>query len=187
MLLLIDNQDSFTYNLVDLLRKLNQPFRVVPSEQVHLDMVQQAQHILISPGPDIPPAYPHLFTILQQVYQQKSILGVCLGHQILCEFFGGKLYNLAQVRHGLQQTIEIIQPSLLFQGLPSEFNVGLYHSWAATPVDFPKELIITAQDKQQVVMAMQHRELPIYGVQFHPESFMSEYGVEILRNWLGIK
>lgn len=184
MLLLIDNHDSFTYNLVDLLRQLNQPFHLVTSEQVTLEIAQQARHILISPGPDIPSAYPHLFSILQRVYQQKSILGICLGHQILGEFFGGKLYNLPKVRHGLQQSIEIVKPCRLFQQLPTKFNVGLYHSWALDPNTLPQDLIITAQDSEQVIMAIQHRSLPIYGVQFHPESFISEYGSAIIRNWL---
>ncbi|MDG6895831.1 anthranilate synthase component II [Volucribacter amazonae] len=184
MLLLIDNHDSFTYNLVDLLRPLGYPLMVVPVEQVNPQQLQQAEHILISPGPDIPQAYPQVFAMLRQYYQQKKILGVCLGHQILYEFFGGQLYNLGQVRHGQTGNLYCIQQSPLFNNIPSQFQVGLYHSWAADPATLPSELEIIAQDQQGIIMAIQHRDLPIYGVQFHPESFISQYGSQLIANWL---
>lgn len=187
MLLLIDNHDSFTYNLVDLLRPLGYPFMVVPVEQVSPQQLQQAEHILISPGPDIPQAYPQVFAMLRQYYQQKKILGVCLGHQILYEFFGGQLYNLGQVRHGQSGTLYCTKESPLFAGLPQSFQVGLYHSWAADPDTLPEDLEIIAQDQQGVIMAIQHRDFPIYGLQFHPESFISQYGSQLIANWLGDK
>ena len=144
-LLIINNHDSFTFNLVDLIRKLNVPYDVLNVEDLKESTAEKYSHILISPGPDVPRAYPQLFSMLEKYYQQKSILGVCLGHQTLCEFFGG------------------VQED-----------------------DFPCSLEITAFCDEGVVMAMQHKSLPIYGVQFHPESYMSDFGEQILRNWLTI-
>ncbi|WP_424409480.1 anthranilate synthase component II [Pasteurella sp. PK-2025] len=183
-LLIINNQDSFTYNLVDLIRRLDQPFEVVNVQELDLDAVAHYSHILISPGPDVPRAYPQLFAMLEQYHQSKSILGVCLGHQTLCEFFGGELYNLDKVRHGRIQRLHVRSDSVLFQGLPAEFQIGLYHSWAIREQHFPDSLQITAHCQEEVVMAFQHKQLPIYGVQFHPESFMTEHGEQLLRNWL---
>ncbi|MGC7590258.1 anthranilate synthase component II [Bisgaard Taxon 46] len=183
-LLIINNQDSFTYNLVDLIRRLDVSFDVINVQELDLDAVANYSHILISPGPDVPRAYPQLFEMLEKYHQSKSILGVCLGHQTLCEFFGGELYNLDKVRHGRIQRLKVRSNSVLFQDLPTEFQIGLYHSWAIREQNFPEELTITAQCAEEVVMAFQHKNLPIYGVQFHPESFMTENGEKLLRNWL---
>ncbi|AKD39033.1 anthranilate synthase component II [Pasteurella multocida subsp. multocida OH4807] len=183
-LLIINNQDSFTYNLVDLIRRLDVSFDVVDVQELDLNAVANYSHILISPGPDVPGAYPQLFEMLEKYHQSKSILGVCLGHQTLCEFFGGELYNLDKVRHGRIQRLKVRSNSALFQNLPTEFQIGLYHSWAIREQNFPEELTITAQCAEEVVMAFQHKDLPIYGVQFHPESFMTENGEQLLRNWL---
>ena len=188
-LLIIDNHDSFTFNLVDLLRPICQANRVemqiVVAEALQLDEVAAFSHILISPGPDVPRAYPQTFLMLERYYQSKSILGVCLGHQTLAEFFGGELYNLAEVRHGQQRPLRQLQANLLFQGLPPIFNVGLYHSWAISQNSLENTpLVATAVCDQNVLMAFEHRSLPIYGVQFHPESFITEYGKAILENWL---
>ncbi|OOF43899.1 anthranilate synthase component II [Rodentibacter rarus] len=185
-LLIIDNHDSFTFNLVELVRRLGVVFDVRNVETLQENTPEPYSHILISPGPDVPRAYPQLFAMLERYHQQKSILGVCLGHQTLCEFFGGKLYNLEQVRHGQKRALKVRSNSPLFLGLPMEFDIGLYHSWAVQAEHFPEELAITAVCDENVVMAMQHKSLPIYGVQFHPESYMSEYGEQILRNWLNI-
>ncbi|MGR6980131.1 anthranilate synthase component II [Testudinibacter sp. P27/CKL/0425] len=185
MLLIINNHDSFTYNLVDLLRRIEGvEMQVCDTEQVDLQQVAEFSHILISPGPDVPRAYPQLFAMLQRYHQQKSILGVCLGHQTLCEFFGGKLYNLPQIRHGRSAVLNQIEKSLLFKNLPQSFKIGLYHSWAVERRSLPSCLQASALDQDGTLMAMQHRTLPIYGVQFHPESFISEYGEHMLRNWL---
>lgn len=188
MLLIIDNHDSFTFNLVDLLRKIGAHMQVVSVEDLNLDHVDHFSHILISPGPDVPAAYPQLFEMLSRYHQHKSILGVCLGHQTLCEFFGGRLYNLARVRHGQQRYITQQQPNRLFADLPETFQVGLYHSWAVLQNSLQNTpLVATACCDQGVLMAVQHNRLPIYGVQFHPESFMTEFGERILSNWLQTK
>lgn len=184
-LLIIDNHDSFTFNLVDLMRKLSVAMEVVLVEQLELNDVEHFSHLLISPGPDVPRAYPQTFAMLQRFYQSKSILGVCLGHQTLCEFFGGELYNLNEVRHGQQRSLKQLTDNLLFQNLPKSFNIGVYHSWAISQNSLKNTpLIPTAICDQNILMAFQHQNLPIYGVQFHPESFMTEYGEQMLRNWL---
>lgn len=186
-LLIIDNHDSFTFNLVDLLRKIKVEMQVVSVEQLDLNHVESFSHILISPGPDTPSAYPNTLEMLARFYQHKSILGVCLGHQTLCEFFGGTLYNLTNVRHGQQRLIQQIAPNPLFDGLPPQFKVGLYHSWAISQISLINTpLIATAVCDQNVLMAFKHNALPIYGVQFHPESFLTEFGQRMLSNWLTV-
>ncbi|TNH07899.1 anthranilate synthase component II [Testudinibacter sp. TR-2022] len=183
MLLIINNHDSFTYNLVDLLRRIEGlEMQVCDTENVDLDRVADFSHLLISPGPDVPSVYPQLFEVLHRYHQQKSILGVCLGHQTLCQFFGGELYNLAQIRHGRSAVLRQTDDSLLFKNLPQSFKIGLYHSWAIK--NLPPCLQATAVDQDGTLMAMQHRTLPIFGVQFHPESFITEHGEQMLRNWL---
>ena len=186
-ILVINNHDSFTYNLVDLIRQLQVRFDVVSIEELSLDCVEGYTHILISPGPDVPSTYPQLFAMLERFYQTKSILGVCLGHQTLCEFFGGELYNLPRVRHGLKRRLNVLLNSGLFLGLPAEFEIGLYHSWAVQTESIPETLEITAVCDDEIVMATQHKNLPIFSVQFHPESYMSEFGEQVLQNWLNFK
>lgn len=188
-LLIVDNHDSFTFNLVDLLRPIceeNQiEMAIVQSEKLDFDALEKVSHILISPGPDVPRAYPKTFEMLERFHQKKSILGVCLGHQTLCEFFGGELYNLSEVRHGQQRPLVQIAANPIFDGLPERFHIGLYHSWAILQKSLEKTpLVATAVCDQNVLMAFKHQHLPIYGVQFHPESFITEYGDQMLRNWL---
>ncbi|MGQ0287368.1 anthranilate synthase component II [Pasteurellaceae bacterium 22721_9_1] len=183
-LAIINNHDSFTYNLVDLVRRLAVDFQVINVEDLQLEQLESTSHIIISPGPDVPRAYPILFDMLQRFYQQKAIFGVCLGHQTLCEFFGGQLFNLADVRHGQRKSVKVRSKSPLFQQLPAEFNVGLYHSWAVSPEHFPEQLEVTATCDDEIIMAFQHKTLPIFGVQFHPESYMSDFGEKILANFL---
>ncbi|MDY4281134.1 MAG: anthranilate synthase component II [[Pasteurella] mairii] len=183
-LLIINNHDSFTYNLVDLIRRLQTPFQVINVEDAHSKAVENFSHILISPGPDIPTSYPQLFEILEKYHKKRTFLGVCLGHQTLCQFFGATLYNLAPVRHGQAHRLKVRSKSPLFLQLPEQFQIGLYHSWAVSTQHFPADLEITATCEQDLIMAVQHKTLPLYGVQFHPESYMSEYGKELLGNWL---
>lgn len=185
MLLIIDNHDSFTFNLVDLIRKIGTETVVVNVEDLDLDEVDRFSHILISPGPDVPRAYPQLFAMLERYHQTKSILGVCLGHQTICEFFGGELYNLNTVRHGQQLPLIQHSSNLLFKNLPETFRIGLYHSWGISQNSLENTpLVATSTCSQNVLMATQHESLPIYTVQFHPESFITEYGEQMLRNWL---
>lgn len=187
-LLIINNHDSFTYNLVELIRSQKINYQVINVEELDLNKVEIFSHILISPGPDVPKAYPQLFALLERYYQTKSILGVCLGHQALCQFFGGELYNLDKVRHGHKRKIFIKKKSLLFHKLPMSFCIGLYHSWAVAKDPFPEEeLNILACCDEDIIMAVEHKNFPLYGIQFHPESYMSEYGYQIILNWLEIE
>lgn len=159
--------------------------QVVSVEKLNLDDVEKFSHILISPGPDVPRAYPQLFDMLARYHRTKSILGVCLGHQTLGEFFGGQLYNLNNVRHGQQRPLIQLADNPLFTGLPNRFQIGLYHSWAILQNSLENTpLVTTAVCDQGILMAMRHQSLPIFGVQFHPESFISEYGEQLLKNWL---
>lgn len=186
-LLIIDNHDSFTFNLVDLFRKISVEPTVVSVEDLSPDLPESFSHILISPGPDVPRAYPQLFAMLERYHQRKNILGVCLGHQTLCEFFGGELYNLGEVRHGQQRPLQYLAAHPLFDNIPSGSPIGLYHSWAILQNSLKNTpLVATATCDQNVLMAMKHQTLPIYGVQFHPESFLTEAGEQMLRNWLGL-
>lgn len=180
--LLVDNYDSFTFNLVELLRQIGAEVEVVAVDAVQLEQAKGFSHLLFSPGADVPSAYPQLFALLEAFYAQKSFLGVCLGHQAIAQFFGARLVHLPQVCHGVATELLQVAENPLFAGLPSRFQVGLYHSWAVT--DLPEALTVTAVSTAQTVMAFAHDVLPIYGIQFHPESYISEYGAEILRNWL---
>lgn len=185
-ILLIDNNDSFTYNLVELIRQLDIDFDVINYEDLIIDTVANFSHIIISPGPDVPSVYPKMFDLLERLYQQKNILGVCLGHQIICEFFGARLLNLTSPRHGMvgQLTLNPTQASQIFKNLPSQFQVGLYHSWAVSPQDFPNCLQVTSTCQDDIVMSVKHTTLPIFGVQFHPESYISQFGKAILANFI---
>ncbi|MBE2896052.1 anthranilate synthase component II [Pasteurellaceae bacterium HPA106] len=185
--LIVDNHDSFTYNLVDLFKRLPlSDLHVCKTEELSTRSIEPFSHILISPGPDVPQAYPQLYDFLAHFYTQKVILGVCLGHQTLCDFFGARLYNLNAVRHGQVGTLVPLAPSPLFKNLPKSFKIGLYHSWAIAQDSLPDELEACACDQTGVLMAVQHRTLPLFGVQFHPESFISEHGQQLLHNWLNV-
>ncbi len=186
-LAIINNHDSFTYNLVDLVRRLAVDFEVINVENVNIQALDRFSHILLSPGPDVPQAYPQLFEILATFYQTKAILGVCLGHQTICQFFGATLFNLPEVRHGQKRLLKVRSESALFQGLPEQFHIGLYHSWAVSHTDFPTELACIATCDDEIIMAIQHRQWPIFGVQFHPESYMSEQGLSVLKNFLNLE
>ncbi len=187
--LVVDNHDSFTFNLIELLRQLGVPFQHcfvenLPSEQT----LVQFSHFLISPGPDVPSAYPQLNRFWRWAEQQKqiSVLGICLGHQSLCEFFGGTLQQLAKPRHGEQHLLYQQTENPLFKGLPDKFTVGLYHSWQVARQTLPAVLQIIASNGVGDILAVAHKHLPFYGVQFHPESIMSAFGLEIFTNWLNV-
>jgi anthranilate synthase component 2 len=185
-LLVLDNYDSFTYNLVHLLEELNcNDITVCRNDKITVAEAAHFDKILLSPGPGIPEEAGILKPLIQELSTSKSIFGVCLGHQAIAEVFGGTLINLSEVYHGVPSKLEVIQPeSTLFKHLPRTFSVGRYHSWAVSKEHFPKELQITAIDKEGEVMALQHKTLSVYGVQFHPESVLTEYGRQLVQNWL---
>lgn len=183
-LLLIDNHDSFTYNIVNILRQLKDcPFEIINYDDLNINDLSKFTHTIISPGPMKPEDFPLLNEVIEHsVKNRKPLLGICLGHQTICTHFGGKLYRLENVSHGRKTTIEITRDCPVFESIPKKNEVGLYHSWAISDHDFPDELEIVSKSNE-IVMAVQHKELPIYGIQFHPESFLTPYGKEILNNF----
>ncbi|WP_324671144.1 aminodeoxychorismate/anthranilate synthase component II [Hymenobacter sp. GOD-10R] len=186
-ILVLDNYDSFTYNLVQLLRELGygDSTDVVRNDKIDLDKVDEYDAILLSPGPGVPSEAGLMPEVIRRYAPTKRMLGVCLGHQGIAESFGGQLYNLPAVLHGIATDADIITgEDRLFQGLPTQFKVGRYHSWVVTPDTMPEELEITARDANGQVLALRHRKYDVRGVQFHPESILTEHGHQMLKNWL---
>lgn len=184
-LLVFDNYDSFTYNLVHLVEKiLDDKVTVRRNDEIQLEEVAAFDKIILSPGPGIPSEAGLLEPLIRAYASTKSILGVCLGHQAIGEVFGGKLENLATVYHGVATPVNIIKDGPLLRGLPETISVGRYHSWIVSDDGFPADLEVTARDEQNYIMALQHKNLDVQGVQFHPESVLTPSGEQILRNWL---
>ncbi len=181
-LLLIDNYDSFTYNIVHYLEKLGHEVVVVKNDAIDFSIVANYDKIIISPGPGLPKDAGRLMELLEMFYTQKPILGICLGMQALVEFFGGSLYNQPHVKHGVKEKVSILS-SRLYAGLPQTFEVGLYHSWAVD-VTYAPSLIRTASSENEIIMSVEHESLPIVGIQYHPESIMTDNGLAILHNFL---
>lgn len=184
-ILVIDNYDSFTFNLVHLLNECGHQPIVWRNDKFKLEEVQEFDKIVLSPGPGIPSEAGLLLDVIRKYSPQKSILGVCLGVQAIAEVFGGSLYNLSYPVHGRATEMEVLdQEESLFNGLPATFKIGRYHSWAVNREDLPPELKVTAKDTDGVIMALRHTEYKVKGVQFHPESVLTEYGKQMIGNWL---
>jgi anthranilate synthase component 2 len=185
-ILMIDNYDSFTYNLVHMLETFDGVSVVVKrNDQLTLDDVVPFENIVLSPGPGIPSEAGRMPEIVRTFAETKSILGVCLGHQCIGEVFGATLLNIQAPIHGKATPIEITNPSEpLFQGLPKRFDVGRYHSWVVQNEGLPKEIEVTATDDVGSIMALRHTRLDVRGVQFHPESILTEHGRAMLENWI---
>jgi anthranilate synthase component 2 len=184
-LLIIDNYDSFTYNLVHLVEKVSDiSFDVFRNDKISLEKINNYDKILLSPGPGLPKDAGIMPELLEKYSSSKSILGVCLGMQGIGENFNSKLKNLDTVYHGLATPIEIISNDIIFENCPQQFNVGRYHSWVVDQNGLSSDLIVTATDEKNNIMALKHKTLDVRGVQFHPESILSEHGETILRNWL---
>lgn len=187
-ILIIDNYDSFTFNLVQLIEQFERcEWKVVKNDECALEEVAGYDKVLFTPGPGLPSDAPIMHQVLEAFGEEKSILGVCLGHQAIAEYYGATLFNFEKVVHGIVKPTEILQPDdVLFRGLPNTIEVGLYHSWAvAEEENFPDCLEVTARSDDGVIMALSHRTFDVKGVQFHPESIMTKWGKEILWNWLG--
>ena len=184
--LVLDNYDSFTYNLVQYIQEiLQQPIDVFRNDEISLDAVHAYDVIILSPGPGLPGDAGIMPALIKRYAPTKKILGVCLGHQAIGEAFGAKLENLTHVFHGIETAVDIIvEDDILFKGLVKTFQAGRYHSWVVSRDQFPDELEITAVAEHEVIMAMRHREYAIWGVQFHPESIMTSAGMQILENFL---
>lgn len=157
---------------------------VVRNDKINFDEVHNFEKIVLSPGPGLPKDAGMQPKLIQQFALSKSILGVCLGFQALVEYFGGEIFNQQEVKHGVAEKCNVISESKLFSGIPNQFKVGLYHSWAAKKENFPSELKITALSENNTIMAFEHQSLPICAVQFHPESILTENGHQMIKNFL---
>jgi len=185
LILILDNYDSFTYNLVQLVEENDAIPVVIKNDHIRLEEVSAYDKILFSPGAGIPSEFPIMKKIVEKYHQHKSILGICLGHQAIAEAYGGKLFNMPEVMHGKKHKITITDSSdYLFRDLPETFEVGLYHSWAIDRQDLPGSIKITAISSNGTIMALSHATDDVKGIQFHPESYMTEYGKKIMMNWL---
>ncbi len=185
-ILVIDNYDSFTYNLVHYIEKLTDtPVEVFRNDKIDLDAVDEYSKILLSPGPGIPIEAGICLDLIRRYAPTKSILGVCLGHQAIGEAFGGLLINLDQVYHGVATPINIVAPEdNLYIGIPGRIDVGRYHSWVVSRENLPECFKINSLDDQGMIMGISHKEYKVKGVQYHPESVLTQHGLQIIENWL---
>ncbi|MDE7379369.1 MAG: aminodeoxychorismate/anthranilate synthase component II [Paraprevotella sp.] len=181
---IIDNYDSFTFNLYHLVRETGVEATVLRNDRFRLEELTEYDKIILSPGPGIPEEAGLLLDVIRHYAGRKPILGVCLGHQAIGETFGGKLTNLAEVFHGVQTPCQHIAKDYIFDGITEEFPVGRYHSWVVDTVGFPECLEITATSPEGQIMALRHREHDIHGIQFHPESVLTPDGKRMMSNFL---
>ena len=184
-ILVLDNYDSFTYNLVQMIEQIMaQKVDVFRNDQISLDDVVKYDKIILSPGPGIPKEAGILLEVIKKYASTKSILGVCLGQQAIAEAFGGSLINLSEIFHGVATEATQIKDHRLFKNLPEKLQVGRYHSWAVNPEDFPEELEITSVDESGMIMSLKHKKYDVHAVQYHPESILTPKGRQILENFL---
>lgn len=181
---IIDNYDSFTYNLAHLVRELGADVEVFRNDKFALEQLEVFDKIILSPGPGIPDEAGLTLKVIERYSRQKPILGVCLGHQAIGQYFGGKLINLSTVYHGVQTPIHIVKDDYLFKGLPNTFMAGRYHSWVVDKEGLPETLEIIAESDEGQIMALRHRSLDVRGIQFHPESVLTPDGKILIENWL---
>lgn len=184
-ILVLDNYDSFTYNLVHIIRELGYEMDIFRNDKIQVEEVNKYDKILLSPGPGIPEEAGIMKEVIKTYSPTKSILGVCLGHQGIAEAFGAKLFNIPNVLHGVTSKVRITDKGeRLFKELPEQFEVCHYHSWAVVAESIPDDIEITATNPDGLVMALAHKKYDVRGVQFHPESIMTEHGKKIMENWL---
>lgn len=183
---IIDNYDSFTYNLVHLLRELGAEVAVKQNDKFALEDLEEYDKIVLSPGPGVPSEAGLLLDVIRRYAATKPMLGVCLGHQAIAEAFDGKIEKLSNVFHGVETPINVDTHTSLFNGLPTQFSVGRYHSWVVSKDSLPSELEVIAETADGLIMALQHKEYDLYGIQFHPESVLTPMGKAIVVNWLAI-
>lgn len=195
--IIIDNYDSFTYNLAHLVKELGAEVDVLRNDKFRLEELEPYDKIILSPGPGIPEEAGLLLDVIRTYAGRKPMLGVCLGEQAIGQAFGGKLVNLSDVFHGVQTEVGIrdeglgirdegisLEEDYIFRGLPERIPVGRYHSWVVDTENFPEVLAVTAVSPEGQIMALKHREYDIHGIQFHPESVLTPDGKTIVGNWL---
>ncbi len=182
---ILDNYDSFTYNLVHIIEQIATKVVVKRNDAIRIPDLIEFDKIVFSPGPGLPSDTKAMFNIIEAFKGKKPILGVCLGHQAIAEYFGGKLINMPEVNHGREFKTQITNKDYFFKNIPEIFNSGRYHSWIVDKANLPKELEITSVDTEsEMIMSLKHKEYDIRGVQFHPESVMTKYGYTMLENWI---
>lgn len=181
---IIDNYDSFTYNLAHLVKELGAEVSVVRNDQFRLSELKPFDKIILSPGPGIPTEAGLLMDVIDAYAPVKPILGVCLGHQAIGEYFGGKLTNLSQVFHGIASIISITAPDYIYKELPAQVQVGRYHSWVVDNEGLPDCLEVTSVSEEGQIMSLRHKQYDVRGIQYHPESVLTPEGRKIIANWL---
>lgn len=184
MVVIIDNYDSFTYNLAHLVKELGATTDVLRNDRFRLEELERYDKIILSPGPGVPEEAGLLLDVIRTYAGKKPILGVCLGEQAIGQAFGGRLVNLSKVYHGVQSRIRLTNPDYIFRGLPEEISVGRYHSWVVDTDGLPDTLVVTAVSPEGQIMALKHREYDVHGIQFHPESVLTPDGKQLMKNWL---
>ena len=183
-IVIIDNYDSFTYNLAHLVKELGTEVTVLRNDQFQLDDLEAYHKIILSPGPGIPCEAGLLMDVIRHYANRKPILGVCLGHQAIGEVCGARLENLSDVFHGVATPCRIVSDDPIFSGLPTNITVGRYHSWVVSRNGLPDCLEVTAVSDEGQIMALKHKTLNVRGIQFHPESVLTPDGKKMLRNWM---
>ncbi len=191
-ILIFDNYDSFTYNLVHVVEKIiHDKVDVFRNDKISLEKINEYDKIILSPGPGLPFESGLLLPLIKKYASSKSILGVCLGQQAIGEAFGGSLINLSTVYHGVATKIKVNPKRIkskndIFNSLSDELEVGRYHSWIVSDKNFPKELEVTAEDENGYIMGLRHKTFDVQGVQFHPESVLTPMGEQMIKNWLDV-
>lgn len=183
-IVIIDNYDSFTYNLSHAVKALGANVTVVRNDQFELKDLEKYDKIILSPGPGIPSESGLLLHVIRSYADIKPILGICLGEQAIGEAFGGKLINLKDVFHGVQTPVQILNDEVLFKSLPEKLLVGRYHSWVVSKEELPECLEITALSEEGYIMGLRHKTFDIHGIQFHPESVLTPEGIQIIQNFI---
>lgn len=186
-IVIIDNYDSFTYNLAHLVRELGATVTVLRNDQFELSALEAYDKIILSPGPGIPEEAGLLLDVIRTYAGKKPILGVCLGHQAIGQVFGGTLKNLSEVYHGVATPVHITGDEALFAGLPETMEVGRYHSWVVDTENLPACLEVTSVSPEGLIMSLRHKEMDVRGIQYHPESVLTPNGKAIIQNWINIK
>ncbi len=187
-IILLNNHDSFSYNLAAMFNNYkNVKITIRTPESTNIEKISEFDKIIFSPGPGTPNEIPLMQDILEHYHKTHSILGVCLGFQAIATYFGGSIYNMNKVHHGRKKSLNIIDPtSILYKGIPQNSNIGLYHSWGVSKDKIPDSLKVTGLCEDKNIMSIEHKTYPIFGLQYHPESFITEYGKHIIKNWINL-
>ena len=182
--LIVDNNDSFSYNLKHYVEQFSAEVKVIRGNKIDLNCIDEFDKIILSPGPGLSSEHPILLQTLDKVVGNKSILGICLGHQAIAEYFGATLANLEQVKHGVTSQLKQYKNCKVFRNLPECFEVAHYHSWVVEKESFPDCLVISSENKEGIITSFRHKIYDVTALQFHPESILTEHGLQMIKNWV---